>query len=275
MSTQTTPDLIPLAAAAVALGYSPGSAGVLASKGRFPVPIHKQGRYNVVARADVIAELRRRPHLTQKQYEAVVKAHREGVPEVSVSPTGSGECAVEVLSGGRWVSTAQVARILGVAPAVVNARHAAGTLPFGLEPDPESKRGGRRAKSLEVADYLAAQEPSWPPADAFSAIPSLSLAEVKRALGDDSPAGAGDPVTEAFLESRETISLADFALMMGLAPDTLKRRVQRGLVETVEDQAASERRARSGQSASGKERKLRRVRSGYAISQLEKALPSG
>ena len=258
MTTQPTLDLIPLAAAAVTLGYTPGSASVLVSKGQFPVPIHKKGRYNMVARADVLAELQRRPHLTQSQYKAVVKAHDDGVPTVSATPAKEGgQPVVEVLSGNRWISTAQAARILGVAPAVVNARHAAGTLPFRLEPDPDSNRRGRRADSLEVAAYLATQEPTWPTAEDFAAVPSLSLAEVKRALGDDSPAGAADPATKAFLESRETISLTDFALMLGLAPDTLKRRVQRGQVETVEDPVAG-----------GEKRKRKRVRSDYAAQVL-------
>lgn len=256
-NAQTDLDLIPLAAAAVALGYTPGSASVLASRGKFPVPIHKQGRYNVVGRTDVLAELQRRPHLTQSQYKAVVKAHEGGVPAVSASPDKEGQSVVETLPISRWISTAQVARILGVAPAVVNSRHAAGTLPFRLEPDPESRQGGRRAESLEVAAFLATQEPSWPTAEDFAAIPSLSLAEVKRALGDDSQAGSGDPATMAFLESRETISLADYAEMLGVAPDTLKRRVQRGQVETVEDPAAT-----------GTKRKLKRIRSEYAAAQL-------
>ena len=50
--------------------------------------------------------------------------------------------------------------------------------------------------------------------------------------------------------------MADFALMMGIAPDTLKRRVQRGQVETVEDPAA------------GTKRRLKRIRSDYAAAQV-------
>lgn len=257
MTTPTTPDLIPLAAAAVALGYTPGSASVLVSKGQFPVPIHKQGRYNMVARADVMSQLQRRPHLTESQYKTIVQAHEDGAPGVSASPDKESQSPMEVLSGSRWISTAQIAKILGMAPAVVNSRHAAGILPFQLEPDPDSNRRGRRADSLKVAAYLATQEPTWPTAEDFAAIRSLSLAEVKLALGDDSPAGAGDPVTKAFLESRETISLTDFALMLGLAPDTLKRRVQRGQVETVEDPVAG-----------GEKRKLKRIRSDYAFRAL-------
>ncbi|KIC68677.1 hypothetical protein, partial [Pseudarthrobacter phenanthrenivorans] len=202
-------------------------------------------------------ELHSRPHLKKAQLAVVERAHRADAAEDSMSPTTADDPAVALLSGKPWVSTAEVGQLLGVAPAVVNAHHAAGKLPFTLEPDPESKRGGRRAPSLEVARYLAAQQPSWPTAEEFSAVPSLGLGEVKQALGDESPAGANDGVTEAFLASRETISLADYALMLGIAPDTLKRRVQRGQVETVE-----------APEATGTQRKLKRIRSDYARAQL-------
>lgn len=260
MTMTNTPnehDLIPLAAAAVALGYTPASASVLASQGKLPVPVQKKGRYNVVARGDVTAELQRRPHLTKDQFAAVAKAHDAGV---SLSPSASKDPAVAVLAGSRWVSTAEVAQLLGIAPDVVNNRRAAGTLPFEMEPDPASKHNGRRAASLEVAAYLASQEAFWPTAEEFAAVPSLSLEEVKLALGDKSPAGAGDPVTQAFLASRETITLADYALMLGIGQDTLKRRAQRGQVEAVEDPAAT-----------GMQRKLKRIRSEYAAAQLAKA----
>ncbi len=266
----TSSDRIPLAAAAVALGTTPSSATVLASRGKFPVTVRKQGRYNVVDRAEVLAVLKRRPHLTKAQYKAILKAH-ETPREVSVSPAGSGESVVELLSGRQWISTAEVAQILGVAPAVVNARHADGRLPFTLEPDPESPRGGRRAASLEVAAYLAEQEPSWPAAEEFAAVPSLDLAEVKQALGDDAPAGADDPTTQAYLRSRETISMADYALMLGIPQDTLKIRIQReakavmegktprAQIETVEVETPTE-----------TKRKLRRIRSDFAAAELRK-----
>lgn len=259
MTNASTPDLIPLAAAAVALGYTPASAGVLLSKGRFPVPTQKQGRFNMVRRSDVEAELQRRPHLTQDELEVVVKAH-ELQGGVIASPSAPHRELVEMLAAKQWVSTAEVGRALGLARAVVSNKHAAGTLPFNMEPDPASSRGSRRALSLDVARYLATQEPSWPTAEEFAAVQSLSLAEVKRTLGDDAPAGADDPTTQAFLQSRETISLADFALMLGVAPDTLKRRVQRGQVQTVEEPAAT-----------GSQRKLRRVPADYALTQLQTA----
>lgn len=268
----TAQDLIPLAAAAVPLGYTPASAGVLLSKGKFPVPVHKQGRYNMVDRGDVEAKLKSRPHLTQDQLAAVVKAREAAEAGVPVSPTASGDPVVELLSGSQWVSTAEVAQLLGKTAGVVNNLARAGKLPFALEPDPSSPRGGRRAASLDVAAYLASQERAWPSAEEFSAVPSLSLAEVKRALGDESPAGADDPVTQAFLASRETISLADYALMLGIAQDTLKVRIQREekalrdgkktraqIIETVEEPKAT-----------GTERKLKRIRSDYAAAQLSK-----
>lgn len=260
MTNASTPDLIPLAAAAVALGYTPASAGVLLSTGRFPVPTQKQGRFNMVRRSDVEAELQRRPHLTQDELKVVVRAHEHQDQGVTVSPSAPHREVVEMLAAKQWASTAEVGRALGVAPGVVNNKHAAGTLPFKLEDDPASSRGGRRASALAVARYLASQEPSWPTAEDFAAVQSLSLAEVKRALGDDAAAGAGDPTTQAFLRSRETISLADFAIMLGVAPDTLKRRVQRGQVETVEEPAAT-----------GSRRKLRRVPADYALTQLQTA----
>ncbi|WP_018771472.1 hypothetical protein [Arthrobacter sp. 162MFSha1.1] len=256
-TTDQTPDLIPLAAGAVALGYTPASAIVLLSKGRFPVPVHKQGRYNTVARADVEAVLQARPHLTNAHLAAVEAAHQAGAAEDSMSPRSVDDPVVTLLAGKPWITTAEVAELLGITPAVLKSRHAAGKLPFALESDPESNRGGRRASSLEVARYLATQAPAWPTAEEFSAVPSLGLGEVKQALGDNRPAGANDAATEAFLASRETISLADFALMLGISPDTLKRRVQRGQVETVEDHAAT-----------GTQRKLKRIRSEYAEAQL-------
>ncbi|MEW1813002.1 hypothetical protein AB0284_20160 [Pseudarthrobacter phenanthrenivorans] len=256
MNTGQAPDLIPLAAGAVALGYTSASAVVLLSKGRFPVPVHKQGRYNMVARADVEAALQARPHLTQAQLAAVEAAHQAGA-EDSMSPRTGGDPVVALLAGKPWLTTAEVAELLGITPAVLKSRHAAGKLPFTLESDPESNRGGRRASSLEVARYLAAQAPAWPPAEEFSAVPSLGLGEVKRALGDDRAAGVDEATTGAFLASRETVSLADFALMLGISSDALKRRVQRGQVETVEDPAAT-----------GTQRKLKRIRSEYARTQL-------
>lgn len=257
MSTGQAHDLIPLAAGAVALGYAPASAIVLHSKGRFPVPVHKQGRYNMVSRGDVEAALQARPHLTQAQLAAVEAAHQAGAAEDSMSPRKGSDPAVALLAGKRWLTSAEVAELLGIAPGVLNSWHTAGKLPFALEPDAESKRGGRRASSLDVARYLASLEPRWPSAEEFSAVPSLGLGEVKKALGDDRPAGANDAATEAFLASRETISLADYALMLNIAPDTLKRRVQRGQVETVEDPAAT-----------GTQRKLKRIRSEYAKARL-------
>lgn len=257
MSTDQTFDLIPLAAGAVALGYTPASAIVLHSKGRFPVPVHKQGRYNMVSRQDVEAALQARPHLTQAQLAAVEAAHQEDAAEDSMSPQSDSDPVVALLCGKAWLTTAETAQLLGVAPGVVNSQHAAGKLPFALESDPESKRGGRRTASLEVARYLATQAPAWPTAEELSAVPSLGLGEVKQSLGDENPTGANDAVTAAFLASRETISLADYALMLGIPADTLKRRVQRGQVETVEDPAAT-----------GTKRKLKRIRSEYAKAQL-------
>ena len=67
-----------------------------------------------------------------------------------------------------------------------------------------------------------------------------------------------------FLESMETISLADFALMLGIAPDTSKRRVQRGQVETVDDPPAT-----------SSKRKLKRIRSDYTAAQLNSSRQDG
>ncbi|HEX9229320.1 MAG TPA: hypothetical protein VF885_22200 [Arthrobacter sp.] len=48
--------------------------------------------------------------------------------------------------------------------------------------------------------------------------------------------------------------------MLGTPADTLKRRVQRGQIETVDDPAAT-----------GAKRKLKRIRSDYARTQLQQA----
>lgn len=90
-------------------------------------------------------------------------------------------------------------------------------------------------------------------------MPSMGLGELKQAPGHPTP-GANDAVTTAFLASRETISLADFALLLGVQSDTLIRRVQQGQVETVEVAAVN-----------GTQRKLKRVRSDYARAQLQGA----
>lgn len=265
----TSSDRIPLAAAAVALGNTPASASVLASQGKFPVTVHKQGRYNVVDRADVVAELRRRrrPHLTQAQFAAVVKAHEAAGAGVPVSPSRSEDPSVQLLSSRPWISTAEVAQLLGEVPGVVNNMARAGKLPFALEPDPASKQGGRRAASLDVAAYLAAQEPSWPTAEDFAAVPSLDLAEVKQALGDDAPAGADDPTTQAYLRSRETISMADYALMIGISKDNLRRRLQRA-------QKAQRDEGEMGvvkvETPTETDRQLKRIRSDYAAAELRK-----
>lgn len=263
MTNSPAPDLIPLAAAAIALGSTPASATVTLSQGRFPAPVQKQGRYNMVARADVEAEMKRRPHLTQAQLAAVVKAHKGAESGVPMSPAAPKDPAVALLAGSRWVTTAEVAKLLGIAPEVVNTRYTAGKLPFELEVDPKSKHGGRRAASLDVAAYLASQEPTWPTAEVFAAEPSLGLAEVKSAVGDQSACGANDPVTLVFLASRETITPADYALMLGIAQDTLKRRIQRGQVETVGDPTFT-----------GTTRKTKRISSAYALAELQKAHPA-
>lgn len=256
-STEGAPDLIPLAAAAVALGITPASAQTMNSRGRLPVPVRKSGRYNVVAREDVLAELKRRPHITREQHQAIIKAHEKTDADVSVSPSDTEKSVADLLAHRRWLSTSEAARALGLNQEVLRLKIAARILPIKAEKDPDSTRGAFRISALDVAAFLAAQEPSWPSAEDFAAVPTLDLAEVKLALGDDTPAGADDPTTQAYLQSRETISLADFALMKGINPEALKYLVKHGKVETVEDPAAK-----------GGTRKLRRIRSEYAAAQL-------
>lgn len=257
-------DLIPLAAGAIALGYTPESVYVLLSKGKFTtVPVYRvqvgKKLYSFVSRAEVLAALKARPHLTKTQYAAIKKAHRTADRSVSVSPKAY-DTVAQMLAAKEWLSTAEVARALGINEPQVSARARKGMLPFELEADPESRRGARRAKALDVAAHLATMEPSWPIAERFAAVPALGLDEVKLAVGDDSPAGAGDPVTQAFLRSRETISTTDFALILGVEKDTLKRRIQRGHVQTVEDP-----------SLTGSKRKHKRIRSDYAADVLSGA----
>ncbi|MGO4856224.1 hypothetical protein [Arthrobacter sp. 2MCAF14] len=264
MTTTDTPtDLIPLAAGAIALGYAPGSVYVLLSKGRFnAVPVYYttnadgRKRYAFVSRAEVMAALQSRPHLTKAQYAAIETAHREADRTDAMS-RHTYTTDAEMLAAKEWLSTEEVARVLGVNAPQVRARAKRGTLPFELVEDPNSHRGARRAKALDVAAYLATQEPAWPMAEDFAAVPALGLDEVKLALGDDSPAGADDPVTEVFLRSREVISTGDFALMLGITKDGLKRRIQRGHVQTVEDE-----------SLTGSTRKHKRIRSDYAADVL-------
>ncbi|HEX9087336.1 MAG TPA: hypothetical protein VF867_07420 [Arthrobacter sp.] len=275
-TTDTAPtDLIPLSAGAVALGLAPASVYVLMARGTFKaVPVYYtvnaegKKRYAFVSRAEVLAELQSRPHLTKAQYEAIVKAHREADRDVASHQTYA--TVAEMFAAKDWLTVDEVARALDINVPQVRARAKKGTLPFELVEDPDAHRGARRAKALDVAAYLVTQERTWPTAEEFAAVPALGLDEVKLAVGDDSPAGAGDPVTEAFLRSRDTITTGDFALMLGITQDGLKRRIERGHVQTVAvGPVRTREEAEAITAVTGKKvRILKRISSAYAADVL-------